>query len=275
MYIREVNAECDGIERTLEEWEIALEPDWERMQAEEAELQRQLAIIAPADANVNDMVATLYPPIPAPAVKSPGDAGNFKLVIGSTMPYVRDFGPDFESKLRGREYQAEIMRKQARLKAAADALDVEAQLAEEAVASVLAAAPPALGGALLFVDLAGADYDHRDGKQQRESIAINKSLLALKECLRSLVSNQNEGGNTKKASFRGAKITRLLEDALAPSGKSKRRNKESVSLMPVNVSPNAQLEKMTLNPLRYGQMYADAGSQGEGQHPAKVRREVA
>ena len=45
--------------------------------------------------------------------------------------------------------------------------------------------------------------------------------------------------------------------------------------MLVNVSPNAQLEKMTLNSLRYGQMYADAGSQGEGQCPAKARREVA
>jgi len=273
-YTLEVNGECDGIERTLEEWEAVLEADWQRMQAEESEIQRQLALIAPADANVNDMVATLYPPIPI-AVRPPGDAGRLRLVIGSTMPYVRDFGSDFESKLHGREYQVDIMRKQARLKAAADALDVEAQLAEEEVASVLAAAPPALGGALLFVDLAGADYDHRDGKQQRESIAINKSLLALKECLRSLVSNQDEGGNTKKASFRGAKITRLLEDALAPSGKSKRRNKESVSLMLVNVSPNAQLEKMTLNSLRYGQMYADAGSQGEGQCPAKARREVA
>lgn len=267
-YGLEVNGECDGIDRTLEEWQTALKPDWERMQAEEAEIQRQLALMD--SANANDAA-----PTPVPPVKSAEDS-DFELVVGSCMPYVRDFGSDFKSKLQARELQADIMRKQARLKARADALEVEAQLAEAELASVLEAGQPALGGALLFVDLAGADYDHRNGQpaqQQRESIAINKSLLALKECLRSLAQNQSPDEGAKKVPFRGAKITRLLEDALAPSGKSKRRNKESVSVMLVNVSPNAQLEKMTLNSLRYGQMYAD-GSTGKGKYPARVRREV-
>ena len=45
-------------------------------------------------------------------------------------------------------------------------------------------AGPACGGALLLVDLAGADYDGRAGQAaHKESIEINKSLLALKECL--------------------------------------------------------------------------------------------
>lgn len=46
----------------------------------------------------------------------------------------------------------------------------------------------------MLVDLAGADYDHRAGAAQKESAAINKSLLALKECFRSLakVSGRSE-----------------------------------------------------------------------------------
>ena len=49
------------------------------------------------------------------------------------------------------------------------------------------------GGALQLVDLAGADFDDRDlgsststttAQQRKESIDINKSLLALKECFR-------------------------------------------------------------------------------------------
>merc|ERR1712232_106784 len=39
---------------------------------------------------------------------------------------------------------------------------------------------------------------------------------------------------------------------------SKRRNCESVSVMLVNVSPAEHLSKMTLNALRYGQMFAAA-----------------
>lgn len=136
-----------------------------------------------------------------------------------------------------------------RLRQANEHFDQATRELEEAKAR----GPKALGGNLLLVDLAGADYDHRSGKEQKESAAINKSLLSLKECFRSLAK-----ASPAKAKFRDSKLTRLLEDTLAPSACSKRRNRESVSVMLVNVSPAEHLSKMTLNTLRYGQMFAAA-----------------
>ena len=128
---------------------------------------------------------------------------------------------------------------------------VEAARAALTAASDGVAMAP-LGGELVLVDLAGADYDHRAGAAQKESAAINKSLLALKECFRSLADVS--GGHRPK--FRDSKLTRMLEDALAPTMKSERRNTASVSVMLVNISPAAELQKGTANALRYGQMYA-------------------
>ena len=141
----------------------------------------------------------------------------------------------------------------------------DAQAGVEAARATLAAASggvamASLGGELVLVDLAGADYDHRSGAAQQESAAINKSLLALKECFRSLA---NVSGS-RRPNFRDSKLTRMLEDALAPtSGKCRRRNTASVSVMLVNVSPAAELQKGTINALRYGQLFA-SGSDGGG-----------
>ena len=76
----------------------------------------------------------------------------------------------------------------------------------------------ALGGKMVLVDLAGADYDHRSGKAQKETAAINKSLLALKEVFRSLNSP-----STRRPRFRNSKLTRILEDSLCPTENSKRK----------------------------------------------------
>ena len=93
------------------------------------------------------------------------------------------------------------------------AAQVEFERATAALAAVIASGPAALGGSLLVVDLAGADYDHRAvGKEQRESTAINKSLLALKECFRCLANPKSAG----RPPFRDSKLTRMLEDSLAP-----------------------------------------------------------
>ena len=120
-------------------------------------------------------------------------------------------------------------------------------------------AEPLLGGVLALVDLAGADYDKRDvGKnttaaERKESTAINKSLLALKNCLRAIAKVP---GAPKRPPFRESQLTRILEHALQPrSGTS-----ESVGVMLLAVSPADHIERMTVNTLRYGQILAARGN---------------
>ena len=85
---------------------------------------------------------------------------------------------------------------------------------------------------------------------------INKSLLALKECLRGLHTQQHTGAK-QKMPFRDSSITRLLEEVLVP-----KRGKDSDTVMLVNCAQPAQLEKKTVNSLRYGQLYATTTSGG-------------
>ena len=154
----------------------------------------------------------------------------------------------------------------------------DAQAGVEAARAALAAASDGagmapLGGELVLVDLAGADYDHRSGAAQKESAAINISLLALKECFRSIA---NVSGSRPK--FRDSKLTRMLEDALqAPTaGKSRKRSTTAAraSVMLVNVSPAAELQKGTINALRYGQLYAGARGGGGGSSSSRQARSM-
>lgn len=152
------------------------------------------------------------------------------------------------------KYEALKMQKNT-LKQLVEMAQKDAEDAAANLSKVMRQGPPSLGGSLLLVDLAGADYDHRTGTQQKESAAINKSLLALKECFRSLAK-----ASPQKPKFRDSKLTRVLEDSLAPTASSGRLNKESVSVMIVNVSPAARFEAMTINGLRYGQMFGGGRS---------------
>jgi hypothetical protein len=156
-----------------------------------------------------------------------------------------------------------------------------ASQARARLAAARSRAGPSCGGRLVLVDLAGADYDPRSpstttttpasarqggvGKAEaaaeaaarRESIDINKSLLALKECLRSVAK---AAGASPRPPFRQSKLTRLLEDALLPSRASGRRGLATATVMLVNVGPSAHQERMTSNALRYGQLWATAGA---------------
>jgi len=118
----------------------------------------------------------------------------------------------------------------------------------------LAEAGSPFGGRLILVDLAGADADSRSvgenghtAAQKKESTAINKSLMALKECINGLSSLNN----IRSIPFRNSSLTRLLEEVLTP-----REKRDSDSVMIVNIGPEGDLKAKTVNSLRYGSMFS-------------------
>lgn len=96
------------------------------------------------------------------------------------------------------------------------------------------------GGKFTFIDLAGSERgaDTLDCARQtrREGAEINKSLLALKECIRSLDMNK------KHVPFRGSKLTEVLRDSFIGNCRT---------VMIGAVSPSNGNCEDTLNTLRY------------------------
>lgn len=96
-------------------------------------------------------------------------------------------------------------------------------------------------GRLCFIDLAGSERgsDTRDNNKQTrtEGAEINKSLLALKECIRAM------GQRKDHTPFRGSKLTQVLKASFV--GKNCR------TVMIANVSPASSNCEHTLNTLRY------------------------
>ncbi|CAM6082682.1 unnamed protein product [Calypogeia fissa] len=95
-------------------------------------------------------------------------------------------------------------------------------------------------GKLSFIDLAGsergADTTDNDRQTRMEGAEINKSLLALKECIRALDNDQGH------IPFRGSKLTEVLRDSFMG---------DSRTVMISCISPNTGSCEHTLNTLRY------------------------
>ncbi|KAI7900347.1 P-loop containing nucleoside triphosphate hydrolase protein [Cokeromyces recurvatus] len=95
-------------------------------------------------------------------------------------------------------------------------------------------------GKLSFIDLAGsergADRGEANTKTRLEGAEINKSLLALKECIRALDQNKNH------TPFRGSKLTQVLRDSFTGNSRT---------CMIATISPNNSNSEHTLNTLRY------------------------
>eukprot|EP00357_Protocruzia_adherens_P016586 CAMPEP_0115008372 /NCGR_PEP_ID=MMETSP0216-20121206/21878_1 /TAXON_ID=223996 /ORGANISM="Protocruzia adherens, Strain Boccale" /LENGTH=702 /DNA_ID=CAMNT_0002375777 /DNA_START=452 /DNA_END=2560 /DNA_ORIENTATION=+ len=101
-------------------------------------------------------------------------------------------------------------------------------------------------GKMSFIDLAGSERgaDTRAGSRQTrmDGAEINKSLLALKECIRALDRDQ------RHTPFRGSKLTQVLKESLVGNSKT---------VMIANISPASGCAEHTLNTLRYADRLRD------------------
>lgn len=104
-------------------------------------------------------------------------------------------------------------------------------------------------GKISFIDLAGnergADTFDCDRKTRMEGAEINKSLLALKECIRAL------GMGKSHVPFRGSVLTEVLRDSFLGNSRT---------TMIATISPTTQHCENTLNTLRYTQRVKDLGA---------------
>jgi kinesin family protein 2/24 len=95
-------------------------------------------------------------------------------------------------------------------------------------------------GKISFIDLAGSeravDIKETNKQTRMDGAEINKSLLALKECIRALDQDK------PYLPFRGSKLTLVLRDSFVGNCKT---------LMIANVSPCLSCAEHTLNTLRY------------------------
>ena len=110
-------------------------------------------------------------------------------------------------------------------------------------------------GKFSFIDLAGsergADTSENDRQTRIEGAEINKSLLALKECIRAL------DRGTGHVPFRGSKLTEVLRDSFMGNSRT---------VMIANVSPATGSCEHTLNTLRYAyrvKELRDGGKDGD------------
>jgi len=129
----------------------------------------------------------------------------------------------------------------------------------------------ALHGKCSFIDLAGsergADTTDKDRQTRLEGAAINKSLLALKECIRALDQDRVAGGASgRHIPFRGSKLTEVLRDSFASDGRT---------VMIACVGPAASSCEHTLNTLRYADRVKElrrGSAEGKGAPAAAALR---
>ena len=102
---------------------------------------------------------------------------------------------------------------------------------------------------LTLVDLAGSERATETQSNNKSRLAegaeINKSLLALKECIRALDARKTKGNNDQHVPFRNSKLTLVLRDSFL--GKADLCKIIMISC----VSPSNHSSNHTINTLRY------------------------
>uniref|UniRef100_K3W5G0 Kinesin motor domain-containing protein n=2 Tax=Globisporangium ultimum (strain ATCC 200006 / CBS 805.95 / DAOM BR144) TaxID=431595 RepID=K3W5G0_GLOUD len=135
-------------------------------------------------------------------------------------------------------------------------LETQVRLAEAdleaAKARAAAAKTGCVGGMLVFVDLAGAEYTgqglSRNPKEKKEAMEINTSLLALKECIRAA---QIGAGHIP---FRNSKLTMVLKCHLESSDHT---------VMIATVSSSVTHRNKAVDTIKYAALVADAFMQSK------------
>ena len=118
-------------------------------------------------------------------------------------------------------------------------------------------------GKVTFIDLAGnergADTYDQDKQTRQDGAEINKSLLALKECIRALDLDQ------KHTPFRQSKLTIVLKDSFVGNCKT---------VMIGNISPSLSSCEHTLNTLRYADRVKELKKPQSSKPQQKSKAEV-
>lgn len=115
-----------------------------------------------------------------------------------------------------------------------------------------------LYGKFSLIDLAGnergADTSNADRQTRLEGAEINKSLLALKECIRAL------GRKGAHLPFRASKLTQVLRDSFI--------GEKSKTCMIAMISPGMSCCEHTLNTLRYADRVKELGPESNAKKKA-------
>jgi kinesin family protein 2/24 len=116
------------------------------------------------------------------------------------------------------------------------------------------------------VDLAGSERaqetQSNDRARRAEGAEINKSLLALKECIRALDSRKN--GNDNHVPFRASKLTLVLRDSFVS------KSEKSKIIMIACVSPAYNSANHSINTLRYSDRLKEKTSSQGGKPISQV-----